>query len=679
MARPLRGSIKARGALFVAEIPAATGSTKRVRASFATEAHARAWLDQAISCLTSGTPLPLADEVVAPIAPLAAATPVLTPAMAPERVALDWHSERYQMLQRGDAERAASVRSILERHVLPALNQAIGAGCLNRNWYRTWLVNLANYKDCVGDEIRMNGGGTRRGPKVFDGYHPDYLADLRRTMDAVLHHGQQLNAWTLEFDPATVATPKRRKSAKPKPAAITTEECAAIASELHQVHQVVLWIIRILSLRLGEAYGIRVRDILSLDDGSGRGLVRLSSQGGRQFKTFQDGKTVSSTHKDSMKTELSTRVMPIPAQLMELFTTVVEVFHTDSATGVINADARLVPGLELTDAGGQDSFRAAIKLAASRVGVARIAASKFDEQILGLPRPKDMRSSVATELAWADLPDLLRKRWLGHAPGSDVHHKHYVLDDPGLTGLMQVAQFLEDEFAREVPLGLLVPTRKRCTTGKQLALAVNAFRIDAQLTERGWLVRGDESDQADPLLTVEEAAGLLGKSPVTVRRFIREGRLCGTLGAATGQAGSGHLVRSSVVMDFLAKKNGEVTLTDLADELLLPYNRMRNWIIRFELPTMSNGQRGFLLSEKTEKALRELACTEQRLKSVGVTFVEAAAEMSKDVRVVKARIANGELEQLLETGPDGARYVSRKSLDAVILNSRRVKKRRLAV
>jgi hypothetical protein len=64
----------------------------------------------------------------------------------------------------------------------------------------------------------------------------------------------------------------------------------------------------------------------------------------------------------------------------------------------------------------------------------------------------------------------------------------------------------------------MIPTRKRCTTGAQVALHARADHIDSLLIDRGWLVHGDATDRNDPSLTMSEAAQAIGVARVTIDR-----------------------------------------------------------------------------------------------------------------------------------------------------------------
>jgi excisionase family DNA binding protein len=229
---------------------------------------------------------------------------------------------------------------------------------------------------------------------------------------------------------------------------------------------------------------------------------------------------------------------------------------------------------------------------------------------------------------------------------------------------------MEGLIAGELPDGLCIPTRIRCTTWTQPALARHAERIDVRLVELGWLVTDSQSD-VDPWLTVEEAAEALGQSPGTVRRWIREGVLEGRL-ADGGRIAGGHRVRQSTVTDFAQLELSLIRLTDLSDELGVGYHRLYNWIQRFDLATNRGGDRGMTLPEETAKRLHELFTLERDLQKEGYTFAEAARLLGVQSRTIGARIALGVLMELPTAGPDGIRYVSRESVQRAQLQPQRM-------
>ena len=54
-------------------------------------------------------------------------------------------------------------------------------------------------------------------------------------------------------------------SRRPRP--LTLRECARIASRLHPVHHLALWLKRVMGLRISEAFGVLVDDVI---DDAGR-------------------------------------------------------------------------------------------------------------------------------------------------------------------------------------------------------------------------------------------------------------------------------------------------------------------------------------------------------------------------------------------------------------------------
>src|SRR4051794_27527359 len=126
--------------------------------------------------------------------------------------------------------------------------------------------------------------------------------------------------------------PMHRSTAekKPKREPVSISRCADIASRLHVVHQLALWLMRMLGLRISEAFGIRVGSII--DRGPGKpGIVLIKEQGGRKIKERKPGElhiTVAD-HTVVLKTQNSYRVLVVPVAMMDLVREVIAVFHTD--------------------------------------------------------------------------------------------------------------------------------------------------------------------------------------------------------------------------------------------------------------------------------------------------------------------------------------------------------------
>jgi hypothetical protein len=131
--------------------------------------------------------------------------------------------------------------------------------------------------------------------------------------------------------PDEVAARTRRPMCQPRPSSFA--ECARIAAHLHPVHQLVFWLQRVMGLRISEAFGLLVDDVIDLGD---TGLLVVRGQGGREFRVRDDhGRVVSVQYKERTKTEAGTRVLVLPAAMLEPLRVAIEAFHTEPETGEI--------------------------------------------------------------------------------------------------------------------------------------------------------------------------------------------------------------------------------------------------------------------------------------------------------------------------------------------------------
>lgn len=572
-------------------------------------------------------------------------------------VATDWFTEVYVDGRSAEPERAARVKSVLRRYVVAFLAPILDTGgTLTREAYRTHLATLGRPQPHDG----------KRGRPATHGMAQDTIGDIRRCLDGVLRHGIQQGAWTLPFDTADVRTPRTRRPKPVKSAGLSLHEVASIAEHMHAVHQLTLWACRILTLRIGEAYGIKVGDLAPVNDGSGRGLLWLHAQGGRVFTVADGDRLVQTDHKEGMKHAFSERMQLVPAPLMELFSEAIEVFHADPVTGDIDLNARLIPGLQQAGVSGQHGFRHALTRACREAGVLKTAVNGFERVVIGTPTPKDLRASAVTELEWVPgLDPTALRRYAGHAPGTDIHALHYVIDRPGNAKAVEVCEALERLITIELPDGLRIPTAIPCTTRVQSELSMRSQHIDDRLRASGWFVSdADDPYDNDAWLSVEDAALLLDRTPATVRRWIREGRLPARLGKASGAVG--HRVRESTVMAFAQTENNRVTLTDMQERTGVNYHRLRRWVQRFDLPIEGVGERSVSLPSITVDELTRLAQLERKLGLVGMPYADAARELGVQSRTISTRVRLGVLDALPECGPDGQQYVTRSSVQRAI-------------
>jgi hypothetical protein len=387
---------------------------------------------------------------------------------------------------------------------------------------------------------------------------------------------------------------------------------------------------------------------------------------GRKFHAFEGENIVRTFHKEGMKHGYSERMQLVPFQLMRLYDHVIDVFHTDPQTGQVDKSARLVPAMVAPDNGGQETFRLALKRAAEDAGVTTATFNGFARTALRLTNPKDLRSSAITDLEWIPgLDPTGLRRDAGQAPGTDVHALHYVADQPVNDKIVNVCKAMENLIDRELPTGLLVPTARRCTTGAQPLLAVRSEQIDARLIEHGWLVTGnDEPD--DPWLSVEEVAEFLKRGLPPVRRWAREGRIEASLGKVTGGTHQGHRIRRSAALRFAVTEMQRTTLVDLEEDTGVSYHRLYNWIRRFSLEIEPVGERSIYIPPSTVTELERLIALERELRVAGISFADAACILGVQSRTIESRVLLGALEELPLRGPDGTRYVTRRTLQRVV-------------
>lgn len=312
------------------------------------------------------------------------------------KVAAAYVHEIYEQLNRGDVARMEAVEEIIKNHIFPFMDSngfITGSGVTRISYLEfllslskatpTTLATVANSARHTIDEAvavtkasrstikrRLDGGAfpgaakdaqgrwriphrdliaaglaeghLRTGPRHGGGYSEHQIGDIKRTLDAILLYGEDRAGWKLKFRPERVKLPKRDE-VKPVRLQVTLADVERIAEHLHAVHQLVLWLVRVLGLRISEAYGIEVGDIIAERD---RGLLRVYRQGGRNFEVRDPaGGKASVTSKEQLKNARSRRVLIIPSQLMSMIDVVIQTFHTDPVTGYVDPKARLIPGL----------------------------------------------------------------------------------------------------------------------------------------------------------------------------------------------------------------------------------------------------------------------------------------------------------------------------------------------
>jgi hypothetical protein len=709
MSRELTGSKRHTDTGWTASLPIHRGATRRRTYTFTTEEAADRWIAAGIAAIKAGTDLPVpgAEGRVANKGARKTGTDFRSMADA-------WHTERYDELRRGKHDRATSTLGHIKRiatfmnerglvletmvrdevkslqatltrsttevtvHVpagvdptrLVTMSEAVqldgmaSKSTLKRRKAEGKLVPVdpeaAVHRFLVADLYREDilgpDGELRRGPRTNGSLSQDVANDVMWVFEEVsryaLDHGVDVPQ---DRSSLAMHLTDKAPSAERQPVSLT--RCADIASRLHVVHQLVLWLMRILGLRISEAYGIRVHDVL--DQGAGEcGAVAVKAQGGRKFtEVALDGTTVTSDNKDELKTANSKRVLVVPPALMDFIRIVIAVFHTD-ADGVIRQDARLVPGLKRRDAGGQAAFRQALADAAAAAHVDCTPEEDVVDEVFSCT-PHDMRRTILSDLDRLEVKDTHTRRFAGHLPGTAVLHRSYLLDDPKLRPAKSIAGLIERELTTCLPVGLVIPTTVRCTTRNQGYLALDGRRIDAELAERGSLVlMTDEGGEA--LIGTAEAADLWDVTPKTARLWMAEGRVPSIPwgGRGTGQE---RRVRLSDAMALRERLSSQITLVRLAEEVEKTYHTVYQLVRAKGLELEAWGERDYIVPSATAIVLREHYARQAQLHRRAVPYSVAAKTLGTTVAAIEHLVKDGTLDKD-EPAHDGRRMVTRESL-----------------
>jgi integrase len=725
MGRPLTGTRKQTAAGYRCELPTTKGSKDRSRYTFRTASAGDAWLADGIEALNAGRPLPTphADDVVLDGGRVSRGTGFRC-------MATLWHREQYAELWRGDADRAATVQrhidvidqwmnahglalegmarkhvhdmflsfaraeapanpqvpAGLDRDRLVTMDQAAALpgvpsrSTLKRRQKEGLLVAhrqpdgrvLYRIADLYSSEV---GGGTpgglRRGPRRSHGYSQGVLQDLKWVFEQVCAFARD-HGVAVPTDRDSLRLPRSDRPATPERKPVPLDVCATIAVRLHAVHQVALWLMRILGLRISEAFGIRVADVHDLGEGH-PGIVVIRRQGGRTFQK-RNRQTDAVELTDSVeggKTKNSYRVLVVPTALMDLLRVVITVFHT-GPDGSRRQEARLIPGLVKDDRSGQAAFRTALREASAAVGVRLSGAPGDEEDETFSCTSHDLRKAAISELSWRDIDLAWRKRWAGHAAGDDVHHRHYVLDDPKLRPGRDIAEIIQQSLDDELCGNLAIPTTVRCTTRNQPALAADADRIDAELAARRWLVLPGVDGQA--LLNAADVARELCVSVQVARRWMESGRLP-SVDYAPRARGIERRARLADVMRMREGMRRFATLPAPAEELGQTYHTVYQYVRAQSLELVRVGERTYGVPPETESVIRKHYAEQATLHARAVKLSVAATMLGTKVEVILHHLREGDLLED-DRAHDGSRMVSRASVAA--LEQRRGKRPRVA-
>jgi integrase len=450
--------------------------------------------------------------------------------------------------------------------------------------------------------------------------------------------------------PDAAVARSRRLTSKPRP--LSFLECARIAAHLHPVHQLVLWLQRVMGLRISEAFGLLVDDVIDLGDS---GLLLVRAQGGHAFRVRDEhGQVVTVTHKETTKTQASSRALVVPSIMMDLLRVAIDAFHTDPAIGDADDMARLVPGIRIEDESGQLGFREAFETAAAAEG---LGSSDLGFRV----SPHLLRKSVATDLAWQPgIEDAVRRRFMGHRASDDVYGRVYTLDHPELTPLEGVALVLDEIILTSIG-SLLIPTTRRIPWGHANRNFRRAGHVDATLGAAGWMIEPDSTD--DPLCDTRRVASELQIAPTTARRWMRDGTLRCVI-VKDGQGVERRWVRLSEVWAVRDRLTDRILLPELAEKLGVRYHELYRTSRQLGLELERHPtSRQFEVPLAAVKRLRVEHDRVRALHQRSMKLAAAARRLNLAVSTVGLMAKRGELDIDPETDTSNACFVTCASVE----------------
>ena len=639
MPRKLAGSVRLRNNTWNASVPRRDGSGGRLETSFSTEAEAQRWICQQIKRLQRGLPaqLPERDGVVtgpATWSPSAPSSP--RDGLSLLQVATIWHNERYEELRGASAGRSDDVWRDMELHILPGFSDLFELDMITgRQLIKDWLRAMAGLEPETPNS-RFTVGKTYASLTV-----QNYLWILRE----IVTYARLLDATTPDYTCMLSVVPNDEPRQDVQ--LVSIADCVQIAANLHVVHQLMLWLLRLCGLRISEAYGLTVSRFFVDDDGTG--FLIVDHQDGWCVKRDKDGGRHSAPRK-TPKTKAGYRLMPLPALLTALIGNIIAAFHTD-ADGVINPLARLVPTIQSAN-GGKDGFRTALKAAARALD---LDVDASDDDTKSNLRPHDLRKNFGTDLAWSDeIQPLLKRRAMGHRAGDDVFELVYTLDTRLKKHLGPVAAMFDEQLAVAGITTLMVPTIHRPLYLKSADPTLIAS-INAPLAEAGWQI-DENPDEID----VAEAAALLGMVETATRRLFVNGHIPARKSRKEWRA------TRTDVLGYRDRLSGFRLLPDIADDAGISYDAAYMEVKRLGIVVEKDSYTRQLLYTPAHATLIVAAVRQtQALRDRSMTIAEAMATLgSRSHSAINKLADEGVLHIDTETDASGKRYVTRASVEA---------------
>lgn len=475
------------------------------------------------------------------------------------------------------------------------------------------------------------------------------LRDLKLAVDRARGHGATIRG-TFHLSPVEPLAGNQARAPRAGQSTVTLSQTAALAAQMSVIAQAVLWIGRLVGTRIGETFGLLVCDFFR--DEYGRPWLDFSKQGGVACleRDPATGRLVPQTRKPHTKTPRGVRLVPVPRQLGDLLDTVIAAFHTDPDTGLVDYEARLVPGVGRDDESGQSTFREALETARADLGLTTT--------------PHDLRDCLITDLRNGGIGDRVAHFYAGHERhNASIQDRHYDLGvAPEL--LLEVSNLLEATITAELgACDLRVPTSVRHQWGPGTRTSQRIDHVDRTLTECGWHAT-PSIDARGPEMTVQEIHRRLGRSGQTLTRtrsMLRDG----TIRAHQRSWGTRQIwvAYEKDVEAYLQATSG-ISINDLADEIGWTYHQVWQELRRQQLisHTHTHGAR-ILLTPALAAKVRAEVDRQARVIEQAVMLSEVSAILDITPVSVETLVRKGILE--ITAGPTSSRdrWVSRESLE----------------
>lgn len=519
------------------------------------------------------------------------------------------------------------------------------------------------FGDVLDSGIAIRDGASNRTGRIGRGigsggasraYQREMLSALGVIVTWAIDHQLMRNDPTqlvIPLEPRAETTITKRSDKEPT--VFTISQCANIATHLHVHHQIVMWIQRILGLRVAEVFGLRLSDFYDLGE---LGILEINRQGGRSFwERDKDDRPVRVTHKEKLKTAGSKRTLVVPRQLADALRTYIHAFHADPVTGALDPSRRLVVGLRKPDESGLSSYSQALKKAFVSAGLGPL---DVDFSV----GTHHLRKSLSTDIRYqTKVGEHIRSELLGHrlsaqGGGATVTMTTYTLKMPVLEPLEHAAREIEG-IIRSSKCRLLVPSDKKPSYGAHHYLRNSAWKqqVDAVLADVHAAAMLEDS------LSPQDAASLLNVSVNTARQWIREGKLAASRAPQAEAGQPTYLIAPEAVEKLRDTIDARLSVAEASHELGVPvmnlYRAVRNGLIKVE----REGASIYLRKSELEQARTTLKGPEG-LSERAMTLVEASAVLDVEYRV--ASLLRRKL--ILVPDPESPRYplyVTRESVE----------------